>query len=235
MEIFSNKNEDVVISSTKIGYYHIFAISFSFIFIISNLAAIKIGYFFGVFLDTGTAYFPLLYIINDIVTEVYGFKASRRIIWLAIFANILFVFLLSIAVNLPSADGYFTNYAFNTLFVLSPRILVASISSFLIGEYINSVILSTSKISFKGKLFMFRAVISTFIGVTLESFLFATIAFYGVIPTMEIFYMTITLIFAKVLYGLVSVPISAKIVKFLKISENVDFYDYKTKFNIFSI
>lgn len=222
-----------IFSKTSVGFYHVFCICFCFIFIISNLAASKVTLVGGIFIDTGTLYFPLLYIINDITTEVYGFKASRKIIWLAVVSNICFVGLLSLCVMLPSAADYDSaNTAFNRLFALSPRILVASVSSFLIGEYINSLVLALSKIKLSGRLFMFRAVFSTFIGVSIESFLFALIAFYGMVPNEELVNMSLMLIFAKVFYELISIPLTAKFVTYLKLRENSDYYDYNTKFNI---
>jgi uncharacterized integral membrane protein (TIGR00697 family) len=219
-------------SLTEISFFHILSIAFCFLFILSNIAASKISVVSGVYIDTGTAFFPLLYIINDITTEVYGFKASRKVIWFAVLCNIVFVLALSSIVNLSYSYGYSINTSFDVVFNFSPRILVASVSSFLIGEYINSVILSVSKIKFSGRLFPVRAIFSTFVGVSIESAIFSVIAFYGVISVEELISMSILLIAVKVLYEIFSIPITLKIVKYLKLKENLDHYDYDTKFNI---
>ncbi len=219
---------------TFIGYYHILALLFCFIFIISNIAASKVSIVGGIFIDAGTAYFPLLYIINDIITEIYGFRASRKVIWIAVTSNIIFVLFLSLIVKLPSLYGSGSNESFDILFSFSPRILVASVSSFLLGEYFNSMILAKSKVKFHGKIFMLRAIFSTMIGVSIESGLFSIIAFSGVVPTSELLSMTLLLIFSKVFYEAVTIPITLRIVMFLKKKENYDYYDNDTKFTLFS-
>ena len=229
------KENDIIKRSTRFGIYHLLAFMFSFIFIISNLAASKVGNFWGIYLPSGTLYFPMLYIINDMTTEVYGFRASRRTIWLAIFTNILFVFLTTLAVSLPSDYTQESNKAFDELFTTSPRILVASIASFLFGEYINSMILAISKVKLSGRYFMGRAIFSTFIGVSIESFLFSIIAFYGIIELSEITYMSISLIIIKVIYEAICIPVTYRIVKYFKNRENIDHYDKDTKFNIFQM
>jgi uncharacterized integral membrane protein (TIGR00697 family) len=231
-EINNNKDAQKIESVTHISFFHILSILFCFLFILSNISASKVSIISGVFIDAGTAFFPLLYIINDITTEVYGFKASRKVIWFAVVANILFTFSLAFIVNLSPSQNFASNTSFDILFNFTPRILVASVSSFLIGEYINSVILSVSKVKYSGKLFAFRAIFSTFVGVTIESSIFSVIAFYGVVPAEELVNMSIWLITIKVLYELISIPITIRFIKYLKLRENIDHYDYNTKFNI---
>ena len=228
----SKKIPDIAKKLTFVGYYHILALLFCFIFIISNIAATKVGLLGGVFIDTGTAYFPLLYIINDIITEIYGFRASRKVIWIAVCTNICFVLFLSLIVKLPSSHEIASNNSFDVVFSFSPRILIASVTSFLIGEYFNSMILAKAKIRFHGKMFMFRAIFSTVIGVSIESSLFSLIAFTGIVPTEELLNMTLLLIFAKIFYEVITMPITSRIVLFLKKHENFDFYDRDTKFNL---
>ena len=217
---------------TSAGYFHLITTIYILVFIISNTAAIKIGVFFGHFLPTGIIYFPILYILNDVLTEVYGFKASRKVIWLTIACNLLFTSALSISVMLPGAEIIDSNKYFDEVFTMSPRILLASISSFLIGEYANSLVLAISKIRWQGKWFGARAIFSTLVGVAIESTLFAFIAFYDRIGSVELMEMTIALVIVKVLYELFSLPITIRIVSFLKNKEGVDHYDYNTKFNI---
>lgn len=217
---------------TNVGYFHLMTITYVIIFIISNTAAIKIGVFFGNFLPTGIIYFPILYILNDVITEVYGFRTSRKVIWLTISCNLLFTSALYIAVMLPGADIVESNKYFDMIFTMSPRVLLASVTSFLIGEYANSLVLAISKIKMRGKWFGFRAILSTVIGVAIESTIFAFVAFYGIIGSVELIEMTILLVIVKVLYEVASLPITTRIVSYLKLKEGIDYYDYDTKFNI---
>lgn len=217
---------------TRTGYFHLMTVMYVLVFIISNTAAIKIGVFFGNFLPTGIIYFPILYILNDVITEVYGFRTSRKVIWLTIICNLVFTGALYISVVLPGAGGVESNQYFDAVFAMSPRILLASITSFLIGEYANSLVLAISKIKYQGKWFGVRAIFSTLIGVAIESSLFAFIAFYGIIGAVELIEMTIVLVIVKVLYEVISLPITTRIVYCLKSKEGIDYYDYGTKFNI---
>ncbi len=219
-------------NKSYLGFYHLLALIFCFVFVLSNIAASKIGIIFDVYLDTGTLYFPILYIVNDIITEIYGFTSSRKVIWMAISTNIIFVLFLSLSVSLPSVESIGVNLAFDQVFSLSPRILMASVISFLIGEYVNSVMLAKSKIRFHGKSFGYRAITSTAVGVSVESILFSTIAFAGKFEVDELIGMTTMLISIKILYEIVTMPITSKIVSYLKKYENMDFYDTDTKFTI---
>jgi uncharacterized integral membrane protein (TIGR00697 family) len=233
MSALNSKHENVTLQlKTNIGYFHLLTLAYALIFIISNTSAVKVGMFFGRYLDTGTLYFPLLYILNDVITEVYGFRTSRKVIWLTIACNLLFSLALYISVMLPGAVEVESNQSFNTVFAMSPRIVLASVSAFLIGEYVNSLVLSLSKIKMQGRWFGARAIFSTAIGVTIESTMFAFIAFYGVVGAYEVMEMTVLLVLIKVLYELVSLPITTRIVAFLKHREGLDYYDYGTKFNL---
>ena len=233
MTLSHSKHKNVNLQiKTNIGYFHLIALAYMMIFIISNMAAVKVGVFFGKFLDTGTLYFPILYILNDMLTEIYGFKASRKVIWLTIGCNLLFVASLYIAAIIPGTEIIDSNQYFNIVFTTSPRILLASVTSFLIGEYVNSLVLAISKIRWQGKWFGARAIFSTTIGVSIESSIFSLIAFYGIIGSKELIEMTILLVLIKVLYEFISLPITTKILSFLRRREGIDYYDYGTKFNI---
>lgn len=233
MSFLHSKHENVTLQlKTNIGYFHLMTLAYVLIFIISNASAVKVGMFFGCYLDTGTLYFPLLYILNNIITEVYGFRTLRKVIWLTIACNLLFSLALYISVMLPGAPEVASNQNFNIVFAMSPRIVLASVTSFLIGEYVNSLVLSLSKIKMHGRWFGVRAILSTAIGVSIESTMFAFIAFYGVVGAYEVMEMTILLVLVKVLYELVSLPITTRIVAFLKHREGLDYYDYGTKFNL---
>jgi uncharacterized integral membrane protein (TIGR00697 family) len=210
----------------KTRYYTFLTLIFIFCLLISNLAEIKIFDFFGLAqIGGGTIFFPLLYVLNDIITEVYGFSASRRTIWLALFFNILFTALMQLVILLPDGADWNEKQAFETVFLLSPRIMVGSLVSYFIGELVNSTIISSLKLRMHGQMFPLRAVLSTFISSFIESVLFGIIAFYGRIPDDELVKMTIMLTLLKVLYEIVIMPFTVIFVSYLKKTEKLDVYE----------
>ncbi|MBN8512451.1 MAG: queuosine precursor transporter [Rickettsiales bacterium] len=210
----------------KTKYYTFLTLIFIFCLLISNLAEIKIFDFFGLAqIGGGTIFFPLLYVLNDIITEVYGFSASRRTIWLALFFNILFTALMQLVILLPDGADWNEKQAFETVFLLSPRIMVGSLISYFIGELVNSTIISSLKLRMHGQMFPLRAVLSTFISSFIESVLFGIIAFYGRIPDDELVKMTIMLTLLKVLYEIVIMPFTVIFVSYLKKTEKLDVYE----------
>lgn len=215
------------INQTK--YYNFITIFFVFCLLISNLAEIKIIDVFGWGqFGAGTIFFPLLYVLNDIVTEVYGYTASRRTIWLALFFNLLFSMIMYLVMFLPSGPDWQEKEAFETVFALSPRIIIGSITSFYVGELINAIIIANLKLQLKGKIFAVRALFSTLISSLIESILFSIIAFYGRLPGNELVKMICMLTLAKVLYEFFIMPLSIKLTTFLKKAENLDVYEKPT-------
>jgi len=206
-------------------YYASLTVAFTILLILSNLGALKLVDFFGYALDGGTILFPLLYILSDVLTEVYGFSASRRVIWTAFFYNCLCSSFIYILILLPSSPYWDGQQAFYDIFSISPRIFIASISSYLIGEFLNTTIIAYLKIKFIGKYFAVRATISTLIGSLLESIVFGYIAFYGTIPADELLKMIMLLATIKVIYEILLMPFTIKIVSFLKNKEGVDVFE----------
>ncbi len=215
------------IHNTK--YYNFITICFIFILLISNLGEIKIVDVFGVSqIGAGTIFFPLLYVLNDIITEVYGYTASRRTIWLALFFNLLFSLTMYWVMLLPNGPDWQEKEAFEIVFALSPRIVVASISSFFLGEMINAIIIANLKFQFKGRIFAIRALFSTSVSSFVESVLFGFGAFYGRIPSDELLKMICMLTLVKILYELLIMPLTIYFIKFLKKSEDLDVYEKPT-------
>ena len=218
----------------KIRPFHILSLIFIFIFVISNIAAAKMTFIAGKNIFSGIVYFPFIYIINDIITEVYGFKASRKIIWVAAIMNCTCAILLYLAVLMPDAPGIENNAHFNQIFQLSSQILITSIISFVLGEYVNSIVLAKLKLKLNGKFFAMRAIFSTLIGCIVETLIFVSVVFYNTNLEGYILSLSITLIGIKLIYEIIFMPITSMIVKYLKDTEHLDFYDYNTKFNLFS-
>lgn len=207
-------------------YYNVISIAFVVCLVVSNIAAVKLCDFLGyATLDAGTMTFPLLYILNDVITEVYGFSASRRTIYIALFSNCFVAGFLWLVALMPPAKGWDNQEAFVQVFSLSPRIVVASISSYFIGELANSTIIASLKIKLEGKMFVYRAILSTTIGSLIESAIFSCLAFYAIIPAEEILKMIGLLTAIKIAYEIVIMPITVRCVDFLKKTEKADVYE----------
>lgn len=223
--------QNTTLSQTK--FYNLLTLIFIFCLFTSNIAEIKIIDVFGLAqVGAGTIFFPLLYVLNDIITEVYGFSASRKTIWLALFFNIAFTLMIQLILMLPDGDDWQEKKAFETIFMLSPRIMIASLSSYFLGELINSSILSILKLQFRGEMFAVRAIFSTLIASFIESVMFGFIAFYGRIPDDELIKMAIMLTILKVLYEIIILPLSQVLVNYLKKSEQLDVYEKPSLKNI---
>lgn len=215
-------------------FYSLLTIIFIFLLFISNMAEMKIVNFFGVAqIGAGTIFFPLLYVFNDIITEVYGFSASRRTIWLALFFNLSFSVLMYLIILLPEGEEWMEKEAFNTIFMLSPRIMAGSLISYFLGELINATIISNLKLKFKGQLFAIRAIFSTFVSSFIESILFGIIAFYGRMSDDELIKMIVTLSLLKVFYEIIVMPFTVRFVSYLKKVEQLDVYEKPSLKNIF--
>ena len=190
--------------------------------IISNILAFKIFVIGDIVLDAGILIFPVVYIINDILAEVYGFKIAKRIIFLGFFTNLLAVILYNIAMYLPSPDYFEGSEAFKMVLGTSFRILLASFVAYLSGSLTNSYVLVSIKKKYKNSL-LTRFVLSTLAGETVDSILFITIAFLFVIPLESLLIMIISQIILKTLYELFAFPITKVIVNKVKIIENINY------------
>ena len=206
-------------------YYHHLTLSFTVILLLSNTAEIKICDFFGFSVGAGTLIFPLLYVINDILTEVYGFTAARKVIWTALLWNCIFTAFIYIILLIPSSPHFEQKQAFEQIFSISPRIVFASIFSYFIGELLNSSIIAALKIKFQGRFFALRAIFSTLISSATESSAFAYIAFSGRIPNKELIEMIVLLTLIKVAYEILIMPITLKFTTLLKRSEGSDVFE----------
>lgn len=198
--------------------------------IISNIVAVKISDFGGHYLDSGNIVFPISYILGDILTEVYGFKQARRIIWSAFAANVLAVLVIVTAGELNPAPFWTDQDAYEAILGQTWRIVSASFIAFLVGEFANSVILARLKVATNGRWLWTRTISSTLVGQGLDSVLFVTIAFYGTgIPDLRLLIWE-TWVF-KVGFEILATPITYLVVNGLKRAEGIDVYDRETDFN----
>ena len=183
----------------------------------------------------GLLIFPVSYIINDVVCEVWGFRRARLLIWMGFAMNFFFVTMAAIADFIPGADSWDRSEAFHSIFGLAPRIAAASFVAFLAGSFINAYVMSKMKMSSKGKNFSARAVLSTVFGELTDSIIFFPLAFSFVMPWEEMPSLVITQVVLKTLYEIIALPITHRVVAFTKRHDNEDVYDYDISYNIFKI
>lgn len=215
-------------------YLGIISVFFVSVLLISNVASSKIVDLRWFTFDGGTLLFPLSYIFGDILTEVYGYKKSRGVIWLGFFMALLMSMVFIIVGKLPSASGWNNQAAYDAILGLTPRIVCASLIAYFFGEFSNSFILAKMKILTKGKWLWTRTIGSTLVGELVDSILFILIAFSGILPNSLLLTLIISNYIFKTAVEILFTPITYKIVKFLKKREGGDYYDTNTNFNPFS-
>ncbi|MDE2078797.1 MAG: queuosine precursor transporter [Patescibacteria group bacterium] len=217
------------------SYKYLTAVGMLFvsILIISNVASTKIVDFGPFTFDGGTLLFPLSYIFGDIMTEVYGYKGTRPIIWLGFFSTFMMAVTFIVVGALPAAPGWDNQAAYDVILGLTPRIVAASLIAYFAGEFSNSFVLAKMKIMTKGRWLWTRTIGSTIVGEFVDTMLFVVIAFWGVFPTALVVTLIISNYVFKTLVEVVFTPITYKVVGFLKRSEHEDYYDYNTNFNPF--
>ena len=218
------------------NYKYLGSISVFFVsvLLISNVASTKIVDLKWFTFDGGTLLFPLSYIFGDILTEVYGYKKARRVIWLGFFMALLMSLVFIIVGKLPAASGWNNQSAYDLILGLTPRIVVASLIAYACGEFSNSFILAKMKIWTKGKWLWTRTIGSTIVGEFVDSILFILIAFWGILPNSLLLILIISNYIFKTSIEVLFTPITYKVVNFLKKKENEDYYDTDTNFNPFS-
>jgi uncharacterized integral membrane protein (TIGR00697 family) len=203
--------------------------------ITSNITAVKLISIFGLIVPAGIIIFPLSYIFGDVLTEVYGYRRARFVIWLGFFCNLMTVIAIWLGQILPAASFWDGQPAYERILGYTPRLLVASFAAYLAGEFANSFVLAKMKVATKGRFLWARIIGSTLVGQGLDSFVFMLIAFIGVIPRSALANAIITQWLVKSAYEAILTPLTYRIVTFLKRREGIDVYDHTTRFNPFLI
>lgn len=219
------------------NFKYLWAISTLFVavLLISNVASTKIVAFFGMEFDAGTLLFPLSYIFGDIMTEVYGYGSSRKVIWMGLFMAAVMSGLFALVGALPAAEGWGLQDSYMAILGQTPRIVLASIIAYFCGEFSNSYTLAKLKIFTKGRFLSLRTISSTLVGEGIDTLLFVLIAFYGILPKELVIALIIWNYIFKVGVEVIFTPVTYLIVQKLKKSEGIDFFDKKTNFNPFKI
>jgi len=213
--------------------------------ITANIIAVKLitlgiepirhgGFQFPGPLPAAIVIFPISYIFGDILTEVYGYRQARKVIWLGFLCNLIAVFAFWVAGRIPALDSGVQS-AYQRILGYTPRLLVASFSAYLVGEFANSFVLAKMKIMTKGRFLWTRTIGSTIVGEGLDATVFIIIAFGGTLSWALILGIILTHWLVKTGYEVVATPFTYMVVNFLKKKEGVDTYDYDTDFNPFLV
>ena len=216
-------------------YYSVITGLFSATLLISNILDTKIFMFGTLDLPAGIILFPLAYLFGNILTEVYGYAASRKVIWTGFASLILMIVFLELGRVLPAASFWTYQDSFNNILGHIPRIVIASISAYFIGEFCNSFVLAKLKVKTKGKGMPIRFVGSTIVGQAVDTTVFVSIAFIGVLPLYSLGSIILSAWAFKVGWEIIALPMTLPIVKWLKKVENEDYYDKETNFNPFQL
>lgn len=214
------------------------AVVVSVCLVISNILAVKqfdITFFGYTFTSTaGLIIFPISYILNDCISEVWGYRNARLVIWIAFFTNLLAVAMFQLSVFLePSPHWMDMQSAYASVLAQTPRIAIASMVAFLLGSFLNAFVMSKMKLRQEGKRFWLRALISTVVGELADTFLFTALAFVGVIPFKIVLMIIITETVLKTLYEMVILPITSLTVRYIKKREQIDIFDEQISYNPF--
>jgi queuosine precursor transporter len=216
------------------GRYVVLAALFVTSLIVANIIAVKIlALPFGLFAPAGVVIFPLSYLFGDVLTEVYGYAAARRVIWLGFFCNLVAVLAFLLAGALPAAPFWPAQQSYSTILGFTPTLLIASFCAYLVGEFLNSFVLAKMKIATGGRWLWTRTIGSTLVGEGVDTIIFITLAFgiTGIFKPSQLVAGILTQWGFKVLYEVAATPLTYLIVNRLKRVEGLDPFDTKTNFS----
>lgn len=215
--------------------YTLITALFVAVLIISEVAATKIAAIGPFTLPGATFLFPLSYIFGDVLTEVYGYRASRRVVWTGFFCTALAALVFAIVGILPPAPAWPGQDAYMAILGQTPRIVAASLLAYLFGEFTNSFVLAKMKVYTGGKWLWMRTIGSTVVGEFLDSAIFILVAFAGILPNALLLSLIISNYVVKVGIEVVFTPVTYAIVGYLKKHDESDVYDRETDFNPFKL
>lgn len=210
-------------------------ILFAACLLISNIIASKIMMIGTWSVPAGVLVFPLAYIINDVIVEVWGYRKARLIIWAGFGVNLLAVLFFSLGIIVTPAPFYDGQEAFSSVLGNTPRIVAASLLAYLVGSFLNAFIMSRFKVLTHGKSFSLRAVASTLVGEGADSTIFITVAFAGIFPLGALFTMIFTQAIIKTAYEIAVLPLTILVVRKVKKLEGEDVFDVDVSYNPFKL
>ncbi|PYS10814.1 MAG: hypothetical protein DMG17_23955 [Acidobacteria bacterium] len=217
-------------------YYDLVMALFVTVLLCSNvIGAAKVCTVWGFTFGAGVLFFPISYIFNDVLTEVYGYARARKVVWAGFGAIVFASFMSWVVLTLPPAMGWNDQRAYETVFGQTPRIVFASLGAFFVGEFANSYVLAKMKILTSGRFLWSRTIGSTIVGEGVDSLVFYPLAFLGVWENRLVLTVMVSNYIIKVLWEAIVTPFTYRVVGFLKRAEQEDYYDIDTDFTPFSI
>jgi len=224
--------ERPVISQFK--YFNIALGLFVAVLITSNIVSTKVISLAGLTFVGGAVLFPLAYILGDVFTEVYGYAKARSVIWVGLVSLVFLSLALLLVGALPAAPFWPNQAAYQTILGFVPRLVLASICGYVVGEFINSYVLAKMKVYFGGKKLWARTIGSSILGQGADTVVFCTVAFAGVLSGADLTRLAVTTYVIKLSIEVLFTPVTYAVVGFLKRAENIDPLDTKTDFNPFA-
>ena len=215
--------------------FMLLGILFNVCLIAANLLETKVIQIGSLTVTAGLLVFPISYIINDCIAEVWGFKKARLIIWSGFAMNFFVVALGLIAVAIPAAPFWEGEEHFDFVFGMAPRIVAASLMAFLVGSFLNAYVMSKMKVASRGRHFSARAILSTLVGETADSLIFFPVAFGGIIAWRELLIMMCIQIILKSMYEVIILPVTIRVVKAIKKIDGSDVYDEGISYKVWKI
>ena len=215
--------------------FMLLGILFNVCLIAANLLETKVIQIGSLTVPAGVLVFPISYIINDCIAEVWGFKKARLIIWSGFAMNFFVVALGLIAVAIPAAPFWEGEEHFDFVFGMAPRIVAASLMAFLVGSFLNAYVMSKMKVASRGRHFSARAILSTLAGETADSLIFFPVAFGGIIAWRELLIMMCIQIILKSMYEVIILPVTIRVVKAIKKIDGSDVYDTDISYNVLKV
>lgn len=219
--------------TSQFHYYSQIGMAFVALLLTANVIGEKPLVFGPIILPAGLLLFPITYLLGDLLTEVYGFGASRKVIWMGMACNLFMALMCHLSISLPATPSWARSEAYAEILGTSSRLMAISVFTYFVGEFANAYIVAKLKVKMKGKFFWARALCGSWIGEGIETSLFIPLAFYGSLPNDELLRLAFFFYTFKVCYALCAMPLLNYLVKVLKRRENLDIYDSKTNFNPF--
>jgi len=213
----------------------VLGIVFCVCLVAANLLETKVVQLGPIAVTAGLIVFPVSYIINDCIAEVWGFRKARLIIWMGFLMNFFVVALGQIAIAIPAAPFWEGEEAFDFVFGMAPRIAAASLTAFLVGSFINAYVMSRMKVASQGRHFSARAILSTVAGESADSLIFFPLAFGGLMPVNELMKMMVVQVVLKTAYEIVILPVTIRVVNYIKRVDESDVYDEHISYNVLKI
>lgn len=215
--------------------YLISGLLFTTSLIIANIVEQKLINIGPIEATAGLLIFPVSYVINDVIAEVWGFRKARLIIWYGFLMNFLAIFIFRMSILVPGSDNFTHQEAFALVLGNTQRITIASFIAFLVGSFLNAMVMSKMKIMQGGRNFSVRAIVSTLAGEGADSMIFFSLAFYGIISNSDILMLILTQTTLKTVYEIIVLPVTNVIVRWVKKHEGEDVYDEDVSYNPFKV